>query len=446
MSTLTPHAPRRPALLLGALLLAACTAAAPAPQGAPPSTSPGASSRGAASRPAEEAPAAESPAAESPAAVAANAAQAPAAADAAERPYLEGAVRVAESLRRREAAADLGLAGGAAGEAVFFSELARLSRDDAFLNDARRDADRLLAALDGDRDGLDGLGLDGGLAGAAAALARVGEATGDERYLDGARAAIRLLREGSRSAGDGIEWETPPGIGTGSVGIGLTLLDLNRRLDRSAAPLSETWNLALATGRRLVETAQTVPGGLAWAPSASASVREGACGTVEAAYFLSHLYGASSENLFIDAALTGVRRLWEDGEETARELLSECPDPAAPARLSYRLYRITRDRVWLERAQGLATARLEAAATSCQAAEAMGFLLDLDRAERRREHRSAARQLAGDLLRTLEAGETLCGGEAGLDGGAAGAGLFLLRLDAAETGRRAPDPLPDQQL
>lgn len=425
-------------------------------------------------------------------------AEAPAALpDGVTRPYLDAALGAGRWMRSVAVEADGGLAwpadpdqgkqivdnlyAGNPGAVLFLLELARATDDASWLADARRGADRLLAMLPSQPNPEEGAGLYTGVAGTGFVLIEAWKATGDERYRDGARRVLALIEEQAEPAGKGVAWGPVTDVVAGSAGTGLFLLYAARELSEPGA-----LTLAAAAGRRLLELARVENAGLSleMAPGFERVMPNFSHGTAGVAYFLASLYLETHDRRFLDAALAGGRHLkaishLEDGACLVPHhfpggeklfYLSWCHGPAGTGRLFYRLYQATGDRrwlAWLDRsvagilASGIPEQRTEGfwenVSRCCGDAGVGDFLLALDRRRGETRHRPFVERLARDLLaRSTPAAGGLKWVQAehrvrpdslvaqtGLMQGAAGIGLFFLRLDAFDRGAGSVLELPD---
>lgn len=150
--------------------------------------------------------------------------------------------------------------------------------------------------------------------------------------------------------------------------------------------------------------------------------------------------------------------------------LGWCHGPVGTSRLFYRLYRITGDREWLDWIERGARAILESGipenehpgfwnnvGVCCGSAGVADYFLSLYRVTQKKEYLDFARKLTSQIL--LEAAQDPTGmrwvqaehrsrpeflqAQTGLMQGAAGIGLWLLRMDAFEQGKSVRIFLPD---
>ncbi|GHC40852.1 class III lanthionine synthetase LanKC [Streptomyces cinnamoneus] len=131
------------------------------------------------------------------------------------------------ALARTAEPTSLGLLTGLPGTGLAVLGFHGRTGDSAYLDHARRIADRVEAALARPTGPRPGAGLTTGAAGSALFLARLHERTGENGYLDLADKALRRDLEqcedtdGSLQVNDG--WRSVLYLGTGSTGIGLAL-------------------------------------------------------------------------------------------------------------------------------------------------------------------------------------------------------------------------------
>jgi len=250
---------------------------------------------------------------------------------------------------------------GMPGVVLFHLELYRASGDKHWLDEARLGANELISRLPAMAAAGDA-GLYTGLAGAAWVIEEVHRATGDGRYRDHAVRALTLIHTKSERTGNGVAWtgsSATSDIISGSAGIGLFLLWADAEIRPGASR-----DLALATGKRLLELGQPSNGGLKWAvaPTVKNLYPNFSHGTAGVSYFLASLYQVSADRAFLDGALAGARYLTAvantDGDglkvfhhEPGGEslfYLSWCHGPAGTSRLFHKFAQVTQDDRWLE--------------------------------------------------------------------------------------------------
>src|SRR4030095_5901134 len=244
---------------------------------------------------------------------------------------------------------------GTPGVILFLIEVCRATGNPTFIKDARAGADRLLAILPSEKES----GLYVGIAGIGFVLNETFKATGDSKYRDGAIRCAKLLGERAKKTGKGIEWNDTTDIIAGGAGIGLFLLYAARELKEPAYR-----ELAIKAAERLIELGQPESNGIKWrmSPGFARLMPNFSHGTAGIAYFLASLYQETQKREFLDAALAGAKYLQAvartDGdiclifhnEPEGKDLyyLGWCHGPVGTARLFYRLYKVTGDRIWMD--------------------------------------------------------------------------------------------------
>jgi lantibiotic modifying enzyme len=410
-----------------------------------------------------------------------------------QRPYLAAAEDAARWVRASQVRSAAGLTwpadpaspdsvnaalySGSPGIVLFLLELHHATGKREYLDDARGGADELLATLASQTQA----GLYTGLAGTGFVLGEVHRATKDGKYRDGMRAVVRMLSERAAPAGAGVQWSEVTDIIGGSAGTGLFLLHAGRLLNDPAATA-----LAVRAADRLVELAVAEKGGLRWSmdPKFPRRMPNFSHGTAGIAYFLARSYEETKQRKYLDAALAGAKYLQAiaktegnicliphnqpDGEDLF--YLGWCHGPVGTSRLWYQLARATGDKewlTWLERsANALTTSGIPKQRTPgfwnnvsqcCGSAGVAQFFLDLNGVKANPSYVAFAKEMTADLLargtrdekglRWVQAEHRvrpeLLIAQTGYMQGAAGIGMWLLRLDAAENGRKNFVRFPD---
>lgn len=409
------------------------------------------------------------------------------------RPYLDAAVQAARwiessSLKTAKGTAwpsdprdpktvETNLYSGVPGVVLFFLETYRATGDRAFLVEVQGGADFLLASMKDEH----GDGLYEGLAGFGFALEETFKVSGEAKYQEGARACVKRIREHALRAGKGVQWSETTDIISGNSGTGLFLLYAARELNDPAAR-----ELAAQAGQRLIEIGQPDGPGMKWAmdPKFPRLMPNFSHGTAGIAYFLATLYAETKKKEFLDAALSGARYLLSvantegnvclifHDEPDGKQLyyLGWCHGPVGTARLFYRLYQITGDQIWMDwvkkSARGIMTSGIPEKLTPgfwnnvsvcCGSASVADFFLDLYKVTRDRQYLDYSRRVTADLLKrgTREGNgikwtqaehrvkPDLLIAQTGYMQGAAGIGMFLLRLDNFERGKKEKIIFPD---
>jgi len=194
------------------------------------------------------------------------------------------------------------LGDGVAGIVWFFLELYETTREDRYLDEARRGADYLLATLPERLDAESyhpAATLYGSVPGAGVALYEVYRATREARYRDGALRSVDLLHAYARQH-DGVEgWPPQNDVLNGNAGAGLFLLYAAREMGHAPSR-----DLALRLGRLLLDRARPEQGGLTWRLREDRdfvlpNFSHGAAGI---GYSLATLYQDTGHQEFLDAA------------------------------------------------------------------------------------------------------------------------------------------------
>ncbi|MEW6129622.1 MAG: lanthionine synthetase LanC family protein [Acidobacteriota bacterium] len=345
------------------------------------------------------------------------------------------------------------------------------------LLDAKSGADYLMVNLDKEKEN----GLYTGIAGIGFALTETYKASKDDRYRQAALRVTQILKDRANRAGKGIEWNDTTDIIAGSAGIGLFLLYAARELGDGSLQ-----GIAADAGRRLIELGQPEAGGTKWAMNKSFPrlMPNFSHGTAGIAYFLATLYQETKQKEFLDAALAGATYLKAvaktDGdicmifhnEPEGKDLyyLSWCHGPAGTARLFYRLYQVTGDKAWMELVKKSARAIMKSGipeketpgywnnvSQCCGAAGVGEFFLSLYQITKDKIYLEFIKRVTDNLLaRSAKENNGLKWIQAenrrdpdvqiaqtGFMQGAAGIGMFLLRLDARELNRKPGITFPD---
>jgi lantibiotic modifying enzyme len=374
-------------------------------------------------------------------------------------------------------ATDATLYTGAPGVVLFLLELHAATGDPDYLDEAKRGADDLIARLPQQEHS----GLYTGISGIGFTLGEVHRATRDPRYRDALRTVVRTLETRARRVGAGVQWNDVTDVIGGSAGIGLFLLYASDALEDPTAG-----SLAVPAADRLLELGIPEHGGLHWAmdPQFPRRMPNFSHGTAGVAYFLAGVYDDTKKRKYLDGALAGARYLQAiaktegdiclipHNQPDGLDLfyLGWCHGPAGTARLWYRLSQSTGDATWMDwmarsaralQQSGIPDARTPGfwnnVSQCCGSAGVAQFFLDLHGITRKPEYLDFARRMTADLLargmrderglRWVQAEHRvrpeLLVAQTGYMQGAAGIGMWLLRLDAAERGRKPFVSFPD---
>jgi lantibiotic modifying enzyme len=205
-------------------------------------------------------------------------------------------------------------------------------------------------------------------------------------------------------------------------------------------------------------------------------------GTAGVGYFLARLYKETGRKVFLDGAMAAAQELvslenkdaWvphHDNEEGKNlYYLSWCHGPAGTARFYYELFRITGDPAWKDRIRKAAQAMMSCGipekrlpgywnnvSVCCGTAGIASFYLDMHQLLGEKQYLEFAYVMTKDLLTSATTegdGQKwtqaehrrrpeLLQAQTGLMQGAAGVGLWMLRLDAFERKAKRVVRLPD---
>jgi hypothetical protein len=366
---------------------------------------------------------------------------------------------------------------GNPGVVLFYLEAYNTTGEKSFLNEAEAGADYLLATLS--QENL--TGLYSGLSGVGYALAETYRFSKKDKYLEGMQRCLEFLEDRAVDKGRGVQWSDTTDIISGNAGTGLFLLYAAGVLDEPA------WiALAERAGQRLCELGQETEGGLKWAmhPEYPRLMPNFSHGTAGIAYFLGRLYQETRKQEFLDSALAGARYLLEVAEvedngclifhhEPGGEdlfYLGWCHGPVGTARLFYLLHQITGEKEWLTWMERGARSLLQSGipeketpgfwnnvGVCCGSAGVADFILSLHEIDPHPEYLDFVMRLTSDLLargtrdenglRWIQAEHRsrpdFLQAQTGLMQGAAGIGLWFLRLDAYKQGKHVSIFLPD---
>ena len=365
---------------------------------------------------------------------------------------------------------------GSPGIILFLLELYQATGDRAYLDDAKHAADELMTKINTETR----MGLYDGIAGIGFALGETWRATKDERYHRGAASVARLLARNAGVVGIGVQWNNTTDIVSGGAGIGLFLLYMDDLFHDS-----DSRALAVRAGTRLLDVAIADKGGSKSTadPSSRHVVPNFSSGIAGISYFLATLYTKTNDKLFLEGAIRRATYLQAiaktDGDICL--LPYELPDhpdlfylgwdhgPVGTARLFYRLYQATGDDTWMTwvkksangiLASGIPAPRPDSWNSVSQASGAAGiaqFLLDLYGVTKDQKYLDFATKMTDDLVARAtrddkgtrwvqaenRAEPNVLVAQTGYMQGAAGVGMWLLRLDGARKGRAPFVHFPD---
>jgi lantibiotic modifying enzyme len=385
---------------------------------------------------------------------------------------------------------------GSPGVILFSLELHRATHDARWLDDARRGAHALIADVAKSPDAIanSGGGLYVGLAGAAFTLHKVFEATNEQVFLDGANRGIdRIIDSLRANVAEQPAWTRVNDIIGGLAGSGLFLLYAAEHMNRADA-----LDAARQCGDILLERAIEKQAGLMWAmsPDVKNTYPNFSHGTAGVAYFLTALHAATGEQKYLEGAIGGATYLLQiaettdgacriprfDPDEYAPEepqlfYVSWCHGPAGTGRLFDLLHEVTGEPRWATARDRLAAVLLDEQLLTdasrgdlasgfwnnvgrcCGNAGVGQFMLLMHDRTGEAKYLDFARRVTDDLLargrrdrvpglrwphaeHRIQPGNVAA--QTGLMQGAAGIGLWLLELEAAELGREFSMRLPDE--
>ena len=366
---------------------------------------------------------------------------------------------------------------GSPGIVLFLLELHHATGNGDYLKEARLGADELIARLPKENEA----GLYTGIGGIGFVLGEMYRATNDTSYRDAVRIVVRTLSDRANAVGAGVQWNDVTDIIGGSAGVGLFLIYADAILRDDTAKA-----LAVKAADRLIELGQPEHGGLFWAmdPKVPWKMPNFSHGTAGIAFFLASVYDVTRDKKYLDAALAGARYLkaiakteenvcliphnQPDGLDMF--YLGWCHGPTGTARLWYRLAKSTGDASWMEwvgrSARAITRSGIPETRTPgfwnnvsqcCGSAGVAQFFLDLHDVTKDPAYLAFAKRMTADLLargtrdekglRWVQAEHRvrpeLLVAQTGYMQGAAGIGIWLLRLDATERGRTPFVRFPD---
>jgi lantibiotic modifying enzyme len=366
---------------------------------------------------------------------------------------------------------------GNPGVILFFLEAYYSTGKKQYLNNACEGANYLLAALAHEKE----MGLYTGISGIGFVLWEVFKAAKKEKYREGVRQCINSIQNSAKRVGEGIQWNSSTDIIYGSAGIGLFLVTMAKEFKDPAL-----YDLAAAAGKRLLELGIQAKDGLKWrmTPDFQRLMPNFSHGTAGIAYFLATLYKETKKKEFLEGALAGASYLLsvaKTGEDTCLIFHHEpggedlyylgwCHGPVGTARLFYRLYQVTGDKNWMawvkKSANGIMHSGIPEKQTPgfwnnvgrcCGSAGVAEFFLDLYRITNDKKYIAFSKKMTHHLLKNATPGEKglkwfqaehrvrpdFLVAQTGLMQGAAGIGLWLLKLVAFEKGKKEKISFPD---
>lgn len=377
---------------------------------------------------------------------------------------------------------DNSLYAGTAGITLFYLEIYRMMNDQVALEEGKQGADYLLATLDKEKQA----GLYDGMAGIGFTLNEAFKITKQKKYRDGAVRCVAWLKEHAAKTGNGVQWNVSTDILSGSAGIGLFLLyaakekltpdsrDLavqaGQRLLERAQPEAGglKWKRDDSTPGQMPNFSHGTAGVAYFLATLYSETRQKSF--LEAA-----VAGAKYLQSVADRTGDGCLIFHDDAEGKNLTYLGWCHGPAGTARLFTRLHKVTGDSMWLDwvkrSAKSVLTSGIPEKETPgfwknvgqcCGTAGVAAFFLDLYRVVRDKAYLDFARRLTDSLLAKGTPDKDSSGNDtmkwvhaeyrtkpeqraaqSGYMQGAAGIGMCLLQMDAFERGKPPGIRLPD---
>jgi lantibiotic modifying enzyme len=399
-----------------------------------------------------------------------------------DRPWLDAALGAERFIRRSRVTTGTGVAwpgdplkagsitsdlyNGMAGVIPFYLELWRVTGRDEYLHEAELGGRELMTRVGDDP------GLYTGLAGTVWVIERTTALGGNRELAEHARRLGSDLVTRARPVGQGVQWNESTDIISGSSGIGLALLHLDRVLDMPGAR-----DAAVKAGAHLLELGKPDSGGLTWlmTPTFKRNMPNFSHGTAGVGYFLARLHRVTGEDRFREGAEAAARYLMaisvergdgriirhHDGDGENLFYLSWCHGPAGTARLFHELASQGNAAMgsWVPRLErGISAMGVpkrspgfwENISQCCGNAGVIQFALDrknLDYARTVTADLMARATRDGDALKWVQAENRVSPdqvvAQTGFMQGAAGVGTVLLHLDAAERGKAWDVTFPD---
>ncbi len=325
-------------------------------------------------------------------------------------------------------------------------------------------------------------GLYTGTAGIAWLYLELHRITGNPSYLSRARAVTEEILRRTKELQAPELWDNSTDVISGAAGIGLFLL-------RAASDFKDSRCQAMAVqaGDFLLSEAIQTPTGLKWKINAGTPklYPNFSHGTSGVAYFLVRLYQATGQRRFLSAASRGAREMvtiassegngctWYHHEGDGENLwyVSWCHGPAGTARLFYEMARTTKQKAFMDWVDRSANWLLASGipdppkpingywneSICCGTAGIGDFYLDLYLTTGKQEYLRAAEIMAAHLARVADTGRPgyrwnqaenrvspeKKDSQTGYAQGAAGFGLFFLKLSRAQRGVPVGWRLPD---
>lgn len=366
---------------------------------------------------------------------------------------------------------------GTGGIVLFYLELYKATKNETYLAEARSGADYIMAVADRRKPTFDETGLYTGEAGNWYVFNKIYEVNHYKKYKEATDRSFQRLTAAAKISGQNADWRYND-IVYGAAGIGLMLMQVEKRLGLP---------LAVQTGHGLLDHALPAEGGNRWYMDTAMVKRNYympnfSHGTAGVGYFLAKLYQETGRQEFLDGALNAANHLkaisnadaWvyhhdaEDGKDLY--YLSWCHGPAGTARLYYVLHQVTKDESWKELMTRSAAALMKCGipdkrlpgywdntSICCGSASVAAFFLDMYQTFGTKEYLDFSYEMTADVLKraTPEGNGVkwtqaehrrrpeLLQAQTGMMQGAAGIGLWLLRLNAFQKKSKRLVRMPD---
>ncbi|MEQ8714705.1 MAG: lanthionine synthetase LanC family protein [Cyclobacteriaceae bacterium] len=266
------------------------------------------------------------------------------------------------------------LSQGIAGKVIFCIELFNATKDSTYFRMARDGCDHLIQGLSQPdsifTQKLWAFGPYGDLSGAYQALSIFGKQTADEECLDAARSYLSIIERNAQSYGDSISWGPNNDIMGGLAGIGLVYIDAFEKFGEA-----NYRNMAESIARILTARSQKTEHGQYWyfaqdRPFNLPNFSHGAAGI---GFFYARLYEATDNSEYLHNALSAVEFLNEVAVDTVGDAflvpygipnegwsspyeIGWAHGPAGTARLFQQLFKVTGDKIWLDKMKACAAA------------------------------------------------------------------------------------------
>ncbi len=245
---------------------------------------------------------------------------------------------------------------GSSGVVLFYLELYAATGNKKFLKEAKLGAQHLINTYPDTIPSAWQVGFYTGTTGISYTLEQVYKASKKKKYRDYAIKYLDLSMKAATPKGEGIEWGGVNEIVYGSAGVGLYLIYAFQEMEYQPA---KEW--AVKAGLGLLANQKEEKEGSSWlmGPGYENHIMPNfSHGTAGVSYYLLRLYEMTGQQQFLEAALKGSEHLEslinEEGLiyrtfPSAQDIyyLGWCHGIAGTARLYFKLYEITGDEKWM---------------------------------------------------------------------------------------------------